>query len=148
MTVAGIADLERRGLHAFAGLITEPIGEWFVVAGPYSARRANSVYPIGDPGRSLDAAVDLASEFLRSHGKPVLVKAAALPGDRHEIEPLLVARSFRPEAPTDVHTRACPADSPIDRLRPSSRRPYRNRADQRRGLSRRLTADSGEVERW
>ena len=106
MTVAGIADLERRGLHAFAGLITEPIGEWFVVAGPYSARRANSVYPIGDPGRSRDAAVDLASEFLRCHGKPVLVKAAALPGARHEIEPLLVARSFRPEAPTDVHTRA------------------------------------------
>lgn len=104
MTAADIADLERRGLQAFSGLITKPIGEWFVVVGPSSARRANSVYPIGNPGRTLDSALEVASEFLRSHGKPVLMKVAAMSGEAHEIEPLLVARSFRPEAPTEVRT--------------------------------------------
>jgi GNAT superfamily N-acetyltransferase len=103
VTAADIADLECRGLQAFSGLITKPIGEWFAVVGPSSARRANSIYPIGDPGRALDSALEVASDFLRSHGKPVLVKVAAAPGKSHDIEPLLVSSAFRPEAPTEVH---------------------------------------------
>ena len=106
MTAADIADLERRGLEAFSGLVKRPIGEWFVVVGPSTARRANSIYPIGDPGRALDSALGAAGEFLRSHGKPVLAKVAALPGERHDLEPLLLSRGFCPEAPTEVHTMA------------------------------------------
>ncbi len=102
MTAADIADLERRGLQAFSGLIKKPIGEWFVVVGPSSARRANSIYPIGDPGRTLDSALEVASEFLRSHGKSVMVKVAAVPGESHDLEPLLVSSAFLAEAPTEV----------------------------------------------
>lgn len=104
MTTADVADLEHWGLQAFSGLIKKPIGEWFVVVGSSSARRANSVYPIGNPGRALDSALDVASEFLRSYGKPVLVKVAAVPGESHDLEPLLVSSAFCPEAPTEVRT--------------------------------------------
>lgn len=104
MTAADIADFERRGLEAFSGLVKRPIGEWFVVVGPSSARRANSIYPIGDPGRALDSALGVASEFLRSHGKPVLVKVAAAPGETHDLEPLLLSDAFCPESSTEVHT--------------------------------------------
>jgi GNAT superfamily N-acetyltransferase len=104
VTAADIADLETRGLQAFSELIKKPIGEWFVVVGPSSARRANSVYPIGNPGRAWDSALEVAGEFLRSHGKPVLVKVAAAPGESHDLEPLLVSSAFCPEAPTEVLT--------------------------------------------
>ncbi len=104
MTAVDIADLEIRGLQAFSGLIRKPIGEWFVVVGPSSARRANSVYPIGNPGLAMDSALAVASEFLRSSGKPVLVKVAAAPGESHDLEPLLVSSAFCPESPTEVRT--------------------------------------------
>lgn len=105
MTPSGIADLERRGLEAFSGLLKASIGDWFVVVGPSSARRANSIYPIGDPGRMPDSALEVGSEFLRSHGKQVLVKAAAVPGESHNLEPLLVSQGFCPESPTEVRTK-------------------------------------------
>ncbi|MDH3194605.1 MAG: GNAT family N-acetyltransferase [Acidimicrobiia bacterium] len=96
MTAAGVADLER-------------FGEWFVVAGPHPARRANSVDPLGDPGRSRDPALDLAGGFFRSHGKSVLVKVAAVPGEGQEVEPLVVSRSFRHRDPSAVIEETMPA---------------------------------------
>lgn len=104
MRRAEVDNLERVGINAFAQTDELLIGEWVAVIGASPARRANAIYPIGDPGRSVASAIATAGSFLTSHDRPVLYKLAVPAGQTHDLEPQLSGLGFLPEGLTEVLT--------------------------------------------
>ncbi len=104
MMRAAVDNLERVGINAFIQTDELLIGAWVVVIGASPARRANAIYPIGDPGRSVTSAIATAGSFLASHDRPVVYKLAVPAKQTHDLEPQLSGLGFLPEGLTEVLT--------------------------------------------
>lgn len=63
----GMVDLERIASLGWQGTSTERLGGWLLRAGSGFTGRANSVLPLGSPGRPLDDALQQVHDFYRRH---------------------------------------------------------------------------------
>ncbi|MGG5261040.1 GNAT family N-acetyltransferase [Phycicoccus avicenniae] len=117
-----VEDLQRVMVGAWPPVESEHLGDWLLRAAGGFTQRANSVMSAGDPGRSLDAAVDAVEAWYDARGiTPALTLAGpvgfALAGD--PLGALLLARGYLPRVTTTTFTAAAatvaaqgPAPSP------------------------------------
>ncbi|GAB3781168.1 hypothetical protein GCM10027601_10020 [Nocardioides ungokensis] len=74
----GARAAEQHALTLWAGLETEPLGEWVLRTDPAPVgrllKRANSCLAMGDPGVDLDAAVGRIEAFYEGRGRRVLAQ--------------------------------------------------------------------------
>lgn len=74
-------EAELRALPLWTSPTTEPLGDWVlrVVEGDRGrgSRRANSCLAIGDPGVTLDAALERVAGFYATHGREALMQVEA-----------------------------------------------------------------------
>jgi GNAT superfamily N-acetyltransferase len=92
-----IIDLERVAARHWRGTEEEPLGEWLLRAADGFTGRANSALPLGDPGLSLDAAVDAVARWYRARGLPPMITLPVpLEGDSpvRELDALLSERTW------------------------------------------------------
>ncbi|MFJ3708813.1 GNAT family N-acetyltransferase [Streptomyces sp. NBC_01387] len=73
---ATFAELARATARAWQPVESERLGEWELRAASGFTRRANSVLPLGDPGRPLDDALEYAREWYAARGLPAYVQLA------------------------------------------------------------------------
>ena len=66
------SELETVFARGWQGTVVKRLGDWLLRAGSGFTGRANSVLPLGSPGRDLDAALLAVSGFYREHGLPPL----------------------------------------------------------------------------
>jgi GNAT superfamily N-acetyltransferase len=78
------------------------LGEWLLRAAEGWTARGNSALPIGDPGRTLNDAVNAVEEWYRSRGLPPRITVPDPVGGRITAE--LTRRGWTPAAPTLVQT--------------------------------------------
>jgi N-acetylglutamate synthase len=71
-------ELERVAAAHWRGTEQEWLGEWLLRAADGFTGRANSALPLGDPGASLDEALDYVSGWYRARGLPAMI-AVPLP---------------------------------------------------------------------
>src|SRR3984885_7524662 len=71
-------ELERVAAAHWRGTEQEWFGEWLLRAADGFTGRANSALPLGDPGASLDEALDYVSGWYRARGLPAMI-AVPLP---------------------------------------------------------------------
>jgi GNAT superfamily N-acetyltransferase len=86
---------------AWPPAVTERLGDWRLRWAWGLTRRANSVLTSGDPGCSLQKAVNLSEDFYTTYGQPArfqLGHASAPP----TLAKTLEERGYRPDAPTLV----------------------------------------------
>ncbi|MEU2064286.1 GNAT family N-acetyltransferase [Streptomyces sp. NPDC013455] len=69
-------ELARIAARAWRPVESERLGEWELRAAAGFTRRANSVLPLGDPDRPLDAALDAVRRWYRERGLPAYVQTA------------------------------------------------------------------------
>jgi N-acetylglutamate synthase len=79
-----IMELERVTAQHWRGLEEEWLGGWLLRAADGFTGRANSALPLGDPGLSLDAALDAVTGWYRARGLPAMV-AVPLPLGRAKV---------------------------------------------------------------
>ncbi|MEN3307715.1 MAG: N-acetylglutamate synthase [Micromonosporaceae bacterium] len=70
---ADIAALERAAALAWPAPDTASLGEWLLRAADGWTGRGNSALPLGDPGRSLSAAIDEVQMWYASRGLPARI---------------------------------------------------------------------------
>jgi len=97
-----IAHLERVADEAWPAPVRERLGDWVLRAADGFTNRANSVLPIGDPGRPLEAAVDACEAWYRERGLPPRI-TTPLPL-RRDLDRLLAARGWVAQTPVQVQT--------------------------------------------
>lgn len=73
------AEVERHGLGLWPSLVTEPLGEWVLRAGPppedgRPRKRANSALAFGDPGLPWEQAAARVTDFYSGRDQPVLAQ--------------------------------------------------------------------------
>lgn len=85
---------------------TDRLGGWTLRRGLGGGQRASSVWPSGDPGLPLAAAVDEAERRMRAWGQPPLFQMA--PG-QEALDALLAGRGYRVVSPCDFL--AAPAEA-------------------------------------
>ncbi|MFC9925593.1 GNAT family N-acetyltransferase [Streptomyces sp. NPDC127190] len=73
---ASYAELARIAARAWQPVESERLGEWELRAAQGFTRRANSVLPLGDPGRPLDAALEAVRRWYGERGLPAYVQTA------------------------------------------------------------------------
>lgn len=73
---AGYEELARVASRAWRPVESEPLGQWELRAAGGFTRRANSVLPLGDPGRPLDAALAAVRRWYGERGLPAYVQTA------------------------------------------------------------------------
>ncbi|MFJ9741603.1 GNAT family N-acetyltransferase [Streptomyces sp. NPDC101166] len=73
---ASYEELARTASRAWRPLESEPLGGWELRAAAGFTRRANSVLPLGDPGRPLDEALDAVRHWYGVRGLPAYVQTA------------------------------------------------------------------------
>jgi hypothetical protein len=73
---ASYEELAHISSRAWRPVESERLGEWELRAAAGFTRRANSVLPLGDPGRPLDAALDAVRRWYRERGLPAYVQTA------------------------------------------------------------------------
>ena len=61
-----IRKLEVVAFHSWPAKVIVPLGDWIMRADTGVTRRANSVFPFGDPGLSLKDAIKHVIKFYRS----------------------------------------------------------------------------------
>ena len=71
-------ELERVAAAHWRGTEQEWLGDWLLRAADGFTGRANSALPLGDPGASLDEALDYVSGWYRARGLPAMI-AVPLP---------------------------------------------------------------------
>jgi N-acetylglutamate synthase len=81
---------------------TRRLGGWLLRAAEGWTGRANSVLPLGDPGRPLDAALAEVRSWYAGHGLPARV-AVPVPG-REALDAALAARGWSAHSPVRVLT--------------------------------------------
>lgn len=110
-----IAHLERVADEAWPAPVREHLGGWVLRAADGFTSRANSVLPVGDPGRPLDAAVDACEAWYRERRLPPRINTP-LPL-RRDLARLLAARGW--EALTPVHVQTASLASILATVSPS-----------------------------
>ncbi|MFE4670076.1 GNAT family N-acetyltransferase [Streptomyces sp. NPDC056716] len=73
---ATYGELARVSSRAWRPLESERLGDWELRAAAGFTRRANSVLPLGDPGRPLDAALDAVRDWYGARGLPAYIQTA------------------------------------------------------------------------
>lgn len=73
---APYAELARVCARAWQPLESERLGDWELRAAGGFTRRANSVLPLGDPGRPLDEALAYVRQWYAARGLPAYVQTA------------------------------------------------------------------------
>ncbi len=73
---ASYAELARVCARAWQPLESERLGDWELRAAGGFTRRANSVLPLGDPGRPLDEALAYVRQWYAARGLPAYVQTA------------------------------------------------------------------------
>ncbi|WP_320782955.1 GNAT family N-acetyltransferase [Streptomyces sp. CRN 30] len=73
---AGYPELARVASRGWRPLESERLGEWELRAASGFTRRANSVLPLGDPGRPLDDALTAVRHWYAERGLPAYVQTA------------------------------------------------------------------------
>ncbi|MEU6182690.1 GNAT family N-acetyltransferase [Streptomyces coeruleorubidus] len=73
---ASYEELARVAARAWQPVESERLGDWELRAASGFTRRANSVLPLGDPGVSLDEALDTARRWYAERGLPAYVQTA------------------------------------------------------------------------
>lgn len=68
----GVIDLERVAARGWQGTTTRLLGDWLLRAGAGFTGRANSVLPLGSPGRGVPQALASVDSFYREHELPPL----------------------------------------------------------------------------
>lgn len=70
---AGTRELQEIAARGWPAVETERLGEWTLRASGGFTRRANSVLPLGDPGRPLDAALEQVTAWYGARGLPPVI---------------------------------------------------------------------------
>ncbi|WP_329122390.1 GNAT family N-acetyltransferase [Streptomyces sp. NBC_01465] len=73
---AGFPELARVTARAWQPVESEPLGEWELRAAAGFTRRANSVLPLGDPGRPLPEALRHVREWYAARDLPAYIQLA------------------------------------------------------------------------
>ncbi len=107
-------DLERVAARGWQATTTARLGQWLFRAGSGFTGRANSVLPLGSPGRDFPAALTEVDRFYRRHRLPALFQVPQCDGTA-DLEAFLDQRGWQPFSPTLVLTadsHACAALCP------------------------------------
>jgi N-acetylglutamate synthase len=72
---ADVVALELAANEAWPAPIQSRLGEWILRAADNWTGRANSALAVGDPDRTLEAAIDAVVDWYRDHGQPALINA-------------------------------------------------------------------------
>lgn len=73
---ASYAELARVAARSWRPVTSERLGDWELRAASGYTRRANSVLPLGDPGRPVDEALSAARDWYAARGLPAYVQTA------------------------------------------------------------------------
>ncbi len=68
----GVTELETIAARGWQGTTAVPLGQWLLRAGSGFTGRANSVLPLGSPGRRLDEALTVVRDFYRREDLPAV----------------------------------------------------------------------------
>lgn len=104
-----VDDLERVMVGAWPAAEGEHLGDWLLRATSGFTHRANSVLTVGDPGTTLDRAVELVEAWYGERGLPSMLTLAGPVGVRPDDDPLgalLLARGYLPRVATSALTAA------------------------------------------
>lgn len=80
---ASVVEVEQMAALGWRGLDLQPLGEWLLRAGGGFTSRANSALAVGEPGMTLDAALDAVVQWYADRGLPPRIQlpgGAAPPG--------------------------------------------------------------------
>ncbi|MEV7679624.1 GNAT family N-acetyltransferase [Streptomyces sp. NPDC088341] len=119
---ADFQELARVGARAWRPVESEPLGEWLLRAAGGFTRRANSVLPLGDPGTTLDEALERVRRWYGERGLPAYIQAATgAEGTQETLCAELERRGWRSETTTEVRIGALAAigdqDAAVSRVR-------------------------------
>ncbi|MGA4839791.1 GNAT family N-acetyltransferase [Streptomyces sp. G45] len=101
---ASYEEVARACARAWPPVESERLGEWELRGASGFTRRANSVLPLGDPGRPLDTALAYVRSWYARRGLPAYVQAATgAAGTQEALCAALDERGWRREVTTRVH---------------------------------------------
>ncbi|TGB05865.1 GNAT family N-acetyltransferase [Streptomyces sp. MZ04] len=101
---ASYAELARVSARAWQPVESELLGEWELRAAAGFTRRANSVLPLGDPGRPLDAALDHVRRWYAERELPAYIQTATgAEGTQETLCAELEDRGWEREASAELH---------------------------------------------
>ncbi|MFB6816663.1 GNAT family N-acetyltransferase [Streptomyces sp. NPDC056347] len=100
---ASFGELAEVCARAWPPVESEPLGDWRLRAARGFTRRANSVLPLGDPGRPLDDALGYVREWYERRGLPAYLQVATgAEGTQEVLAAELTERGWRREVTTEV----------------------------------------------
>lgn len=115
-TAISTVDLERLMAEGWRAVEEEWLGDWMLRASSGFTGRGNSVLPLGDPGSSIESAVEQAEEWYASRGLPSQFHVDLPRGGTAADEPLgwvLLDRGYVAVSPTVVMTGATSDIQPL-----------------------------------
>ncbi|MEU7643237.1 GNAT family N-acetyltransferase [Streptomyces huasconensis] len=114
---ASYAELARVTARAWRPVESERLGDWELRAASGFTRRANSVLPLGDPGRPLDEALTYVRQWYAArHLPPYVQTATGAEGTQELLCAELEARGWEREVSAELHIGALApvADADVD----------------------------------
>jgi GNAT superfamily N-acetyltransferase len=108
-----IRQLDQLAARAWPAVEEVPLGGWRLRGAGGTTRRANSVWPLGEPGLALDQAVAAVEAFYAERALPArfYITRACCPSD---LDGYLAVRGYEIETP--VHVQVAPLSEVLDRL--------------------------------
>ncbi|UFQ17862.1 MULTISPECIES: GNAT family N-acetyltransferase [Streptomyces] len=112
---ASYAELARVTARAWRPVESERLGDWELRAASGFTRRANSVLPLGDPGRSLDEALTYVRQWYAArHLPPYVQTATGAEGTQKLLCAELEARGWEREVSAELHIGALAPVADLD----------------------------------
>ncbi|MGA4851123.1 GNAT family N-acetyltransferase [Streptomyces sp. G5(2025)] len=112
---ASYAELARVCARAWQPVESERLGDWELRAASGFTRRANSVLPLGDPGRPLDEALTYVREWYAARHLPAYVQTATgAEGTQEVLCAELEARGWEREVSAELHVCALAPVADLD----------------------------------
>lgn len=104
---ASYAELARVAARAWQPVESERLGEWELQAAGRFTRRANSVLPLGDPGRPLDEALAYVRQWYEQRELPAYIQTATgAEGTQELLCAELEERGWEREVSSEIHVGA------------------------------------------
>lgn len=112
---ASYAELARVTARAWRPVESERLGDWELRAASGFTRRANSVLPLGDPGRPLDEALTYVRQWYAArHLPPYVQTATGAEGTQELLCAELEARGWKREVSAELHIGALAPVADLD----------------------------------